>query len=129
MDLALAPLHLDGALVPLLLGAAFGATLERSGFVKRVGVRTLSEPPPSIPPRPGSAVDIASELDEARGIRRRAIAWMGLGAALLKVVPCLNVRRRRVDSFVGGLGAEVGDFEAEPEKTPRSSEAAMGRSR
>lgn len=32
MHLALAPLHLDGALVPLLLGAAFGATLERSGF-------------------------------------------------------------------------------------------------
>ena len=32
MDLALAPLHLDGVLVPLLLGAAFGATLERSGF-------------------------------------------------------------------------------------------------
>lgn len=32
MTLALAPLHLDGFLVPLLLGAAFGATLERSGF-------------------------------------------------------------------------------------------------
>jgi hypothetical protein len=63
------------------------------GFVKRVGVRTLSEPPPSIPPRPGSAVDIASELDEARGIRRRAIAWMGLGAALL---------------VVGGLSAAFG---------------------
>lgn len=63
------------------------------GFVKRVGARTLSEPPPSIPPRPGSAVDIASELDEARGIRRRAIAWMGLGAALL---------------VVGGLSAAFG---------------------
>lgn len=32
MHLALAPFDLHGALAPLLLGAAFGATLERSGF-------------------------------------------------------------------------------------------------
>ncbi|NUP08042.1 MAG: protein kinase [Polyangiaceae bacterium] len=52
---------------------------------KRQGARLTSqnEPPASVPPRAVSAAEIAAEIDEARGVRQRAVAWMFLAALLL----------------------------------------------
>lgn len=65
------------------------------GLGRRTGPRLPSMPdkPASIPPRATSAVELASEIDEARGVRRRAVGWFVLAALLV---------------FIGALSAAFG---------------------